>query len=172
MIGILGDNLEAAFIELGIKARKTYQNKEINRTHDFGQVWEIEESDFEELCAIDEDDWKNDWGWWRHCEGSNIDFPIAELKIKGLPIKAWYNEDHLEEHIREAMEDYDHLIQSEAEARAKEDYFDYLSSSTDLLNYFCDHIGASNGKNVCAVAMDLAAINNITMAQLFEKYQG
>ena len=41
---------------------------------------------------------------------------------------------------------------------------------TNLTEYLCDCVGASTGKNVCACAMDLAKYNDITMAELFEKY--
>lgn len=44
--------------------------------------------------------------------------------------------------------------------------YDYLTE------YMCDEIGASMEKNVCALAVDLARINNITMGELFTKYQG
>jgi hypothetical protein len=51
------------------------------------------------------------------------------------------------------------------------DYFRDRKYPT-LLCYFCDEIGASTEKNVCAIAVDLAALNNMTMAELFQKYQG
>ena len=41
---------------------------------------------------------------------------------------------------------------------------------TNLTEYLCDCVGASTGKNVCACAMDLAKYNDMTMAELFEKY--
>jgi hypothetical protein len=41
-----------------------------------------------------------------------------------------------------------------------------------LLQYLCDEIGASVEKNVMALAMDLAKMNGLTLAQLFKKYQG
>jgi len=42
----------------------------------------------------------------------------------------------------------------------------------NLLEYFCDEIGASMEKHICALAVDLAMINGITMGELFRKYQG
>lgn len=35
------------------------------------QVWLLSKEDFDNICAIDNDDWKDDWGWWRHAYGSN-----------------------------------------------------------------------------------------------------
>ena len=36
------------------------------------QVWLLSKEDFDNICAIDNDDWKDDWGWWRHAYGSNL----------------------------------------------------------------------------------------------------
>ena len=42
----------------------------------------------------------------------------------------------------------------------------------DLLTYFCDALGASQPKNVCALAVDMAKYNGMSMAELFQKLQG
>lgn len=39
-----------------------------------------------------------------------------------------------------------------------------------LTDYLCYGIGASQSKNVCACCVDLAKYNDMTMAELFEKY--
>jgi hypothetical protein len=41
----------------------------------------------------------------------------------------------------------------------------------DLLEYFCEEIGASTEKKVTALAIDLAKQNNMKMSELFKKYQ-
>lgn len=41
-----------------------------------------------------------------------------------------------------------------------------------LTEYLCDSVGASQPKNVCACAIDLAKYNYITMGELFNKYEG
>ena len=41
-----------------------------------------------------------------------------------------------------------------------------------LTEYMCNEIGASTEKNVCALAVDLARANGLTMARLFEIYEG
>ena len=38
--------------------------------------------------------------------------------------------------------------------------------------YFCDELGASTGKNVCALATDLAKYNEMSIAKLFMIYGG
>ena len=41
---------------------------------------------------------------------------------------------------------------------------------SNLSEYLCECVGVSLPKNVCACAMDLAKYNNMSMAELFEKY--
>jgi hypothetical protein len=41
-----------------------------------------------------------------------------------------------------------------------------------LLDYFCYGIGASMESNVCALAVDLARVNGMTMSRLFQTYEG
>ena len=40
----------------------------------------------------------------------------------------------------------------------------------DILTCFCDELGASVERNICALAAELARQNNMTMAELFDKY--
>jgi hypothetical protein len=42
----------------------------------------------------------------------------------------------------------------------------------NLTTYMCDELGASQPRNVCALAVDLARANGMTMAKLFETYEG
>lgn len=44
---------------------------------------------------------------------------------------------------------------------------EYESSS----EYLCECIGVSQPKNVCTCAMDLASFNNMTMGELFNKFE-
>ena len=48
----------------------------------------------------------------------------------------------------------------------------YNDEYDTLLDYMCDEIGASQPRNVCALAVDLARANGISMAELFSIYQG
>jgi len=144
---ILGGELDQTFIDLNINAKKTYQAKD--NTTDFEQVWELLDEDYEKICNIEEDDWKDNWGWWRGAIGSNMGSVYRRYNINGYYIYAWdgvYRENH-------------------------KDYYQDRKYQ-NLLQYFCDEIGASTEKNVCALAVDLAEQNNITMGELFNKYQG
>ncbi len=148
---ILGGSLENAFRELSINAVKTYEGN----THlsSLTQVWEVEDEDFDKLCEIKEEDWEYEWGWWRGAEGSNVNNPLSRFNINNHYITAWDGYGRLY-----AMSERDGMYRDR--------------KYSDLLEYFCDEIGASTEKNVCAVAVDLAKINNIKLGELFRKYQG
>ena len=50
--------------------------------------------------------------------------------------------------------------------------WDYKAYSSDLLEYLSYYLGASQPRNVCALCVDLARINNMTLGELFNTYQG
>lgn len=63
---ILGAELDKAFEELNINATKTYEAKNIRyKYQEIYQVWELSDDDFELICNMVEEDWKDNWGWWR-----------------------------------------------------------------------------------------------------------
>ena len=53
------------------------------------QVWLLSKEDFDNICAIDNDDWKDDWGWWRHAYGSNLGAVDCAYVINGEKLMAW-----------------------------------------------------------------------------------
>lgn len=146
---ILGAELDNTFIFFGINAKKTYELK--NKHWDYCeiyQVWELSDEDYEKLCNVDEKDWKDFFGWWRSAEGSNLLSVNHRYNINNHYIKAWDG----------------------TSRQGEKDWFD--RKYDNLLQYFCDEIGASTERNVCAVAVDLAQQNGMTMGELFRKYQG
>jgi hypothetical protein len=150
MIEILGAELDIAFEELKMNVLKTYEI--INKPWDYCetyQVWELSEEDFEKICSIPDNEWKDNWGWWRYAKGSNLGSVGHRYNINGHYISAW------DGYKRENTKDYP-----------------WNREYKTLLQYFCNEIGVSTEKNVCAVAVDLAEQNGITMAELFKKYQG
>lgn len=151
---ILGGNLEKAFEELYIDAQMTYMGRTI--LDDNTQIWEVEDKDFERLCELEEEDWKTDWGWWRSAEGSNMFNELDDYIINGQSIIAW---------------DGTNRVESEEE-EDEEDRWWFEREYNSLFEYFCEEIGASQPRNVCALAVDLARINNIKMSELFQRYQG
>jgi hypothetical protein len=154
---ILGGELDQAFIDLEINAKKTYEGS----THldDKTQVWELSNEDYDKICNLKEKDWQDNWGWWRGAEGSNMGSINRRYNINHHYIIAWdgYSREEFEEENKQLPSD---------ERWFRERKYD------NLLNYFCDEIGASTERNVCALAVDLAKQNNMTMGELFNKFQG
>jgi hypothetical protein len=142
---ILGGELDKAFIDLSINAKKTYEGNTF--LDDKTQIWELSDEDFERICEFDDKTWKDNWGWWRSAEGSNMSNPISRFNVNHHYMKAWDSNNRLEG-------------------------LKYFRDYKNLLGYICDEIGASQPRNVCALAVDLAKINNMKLGELFKKYQG
>lgn len=159
MIEILaGDGIENAFAALGITAKNTYKRvmpPDDGHFHvDAYEVWELSDDDHERLCDIAEDDWKDDWGWWRSCEGSNLGLVQRRYNIKNHYIEAW--DGYSRTHKNKAPNGLDEWFPPR--------------KYPDLLEYFSEEIGVSTEKNVCALAVDLAGQNGMTMGELFTKF--
>ena len=127
------------------------------------QVWLLSKEDFDNICAIDNDDWKDDWGWWRHAYGSNLGTVDCAYIINGEKLMAW---DGLQR--KEWCQDCSDCAGTEKD---KDECF-HDHQYPDILIYLCDEIGASTERNVCACMIDLARQNNLTLAELFKKYLG
>lgn len=136
-------NIEEDLKRLGIKATRTYGNEYTDY-----QVYELSKEEYEKLSNdADERDIEDGFwlhGGWRWAEGSNMGNPNTRMTVRGEELVCW---------------------EKEWNGMQEDEY-------KDLLTYLCNEIGASAFRNVCALAVDLAKWNNMTMAQLFEKYQG
>lgn len=166
MAEILGGNgLHRAFKELGIKATRTYRRSE--KPH--YEVWELSKDDLKKLEYTVE--WKDEWGWYRSAKGSNMGTPFDFFSINGKEIIAWdgyKREDLILEWANESSEEkaaYHHSFK---------EYEDTLYPHVyeNLTTYMAEELGASTEKNICALAVDLARANGMTMAKLFEIYEG
>lgn len=165
-IEILGGNgLHRAFKELGIKATRTYRRSE--KPH--YEVWELSKEDLKKLEYTDE--WKDEWGWWRFANGSNMGTPFDFFQVNSKELIAWDGPQR--EDLR-----YDWANESDDEKAMYHNSFKeyqeehYPHSYSNLLEYMCNELGASVERNVCALAVDLARANGLTMAKLFELYEG
>lgn len=165
-IEILGGNgLHKAFKELGIKATRTYRRSE--KPH--YEVWELSKDDLKTLEYTDE--WKDEWGWWRFAKGSNMGTPFDFFQVNSKELIAWDGPQR--EDLRYDWEDesddektmYHHSFKEYQEEH-------YPHSYSNLLEYMSNELGASVERNVCALAVDLARANGLTMAKLFEIYEG
>ena len=142
---VLGNNL-GQFIKNGIDGKRTYKG-------DRYEVWEVTNEMFDIMCDMSEElfvELAGEDAWWRSAEGSNLGAPDTKVYVNGHEMIGWAGE---------PWEDED-----------EEDEFEIYASN--LSNYLCDVIGASQPRNVCALAVDLAKYNNMTMGELFTKYEG
>lgn len=124
------------------------------------RVYELNGKDFNILCEDAKHDMDGSWidCAWRSAEGSNMGSVGPRYNINNHYIKAWDGagrEDIIEDNKKEKSED-----RYWPERKYK-----------NLLEYFCEEIGVGQPRNVCALAVDLASQNNISMAELFRKYQ-
>lgn len=132
---------------------KLFENKElelhgtITYKGEMYEVWTVDDATHEKMCDMTEDDFVKYAGedaWWRSCSGSVLkNSPIQKFVVKGQKMYGYATN-----------------------YPCKSKKFD------DLSDYLCRRIGCSQPKNVVAVSMDLAKINNMTLGELFKKYEG
>lgn len=156
MIEILGGNLEKVLQKLSINAIKTYEG--LTHLDDKTQVWELEDEDFERLCSIPDNEWKDDYGWFRYSEGSNMGVVNRRYNINNHYINAWDGNERVKQ-------------EEENKTLPVDDRWTEPRKYSNLLSYFCEEIGASTEKNVTALAIDLAEQNGLKLSELFKKYQ-
>lgn len=150
---ILGNHMSNFFVEM--KMQNEDYNKDLMRTYkgDRYEVFSVSDELFDVMCDMSEErfvELAGENAWWRSSEGSNLGVPDTKIYINGYELLGWAGE---------SWEDED-----------EDDEFEIYSNS--LSDYFCDVIGASQPKNVCALAVDLAKYNNMTMGELFAKCEG
>ena len=149
MVEILGSNLKKFFDTVD----NPPNDAEITYAGSRYEVWEVSDELFKRMCNMSEEEFIDIAGknaWWGSSEGSVLGEPMAKSIVNGEPLVCW---------------DDDYYLPDEYE---EEPYKEFES----LSEYLCDEIGASLPRNVCACAKDLAKYNGMTMAELFEKYEG
>ena len=150
---ILGNNLKHFMI-----CNPEFKDYEVpKRTYkgETYEVWEVSEDLFSAMCDMSEEKFVNLAGedaWWRSSDGSNLGVPDTKVYINGQEMLGWADEPW----------NYDDEYE--------EDEFEIHASCLTI--YLCDVVGASLPRNIVACAMDLAKYNNMTMAELFKKYEG
>ena len=163
---ILAENLQSLFDETSLSGKKTYCGK-------LYEVWEVSDEDFQLMCEIDEEEFERlcPEGMWRSAIGSNMGRPDVEYRIKDNTILAWDGNSR-SDNESECAKCLDR--ESGACEGTEEDFNECFSAReySGLLEYLCEEIGASQPRNVCALAVDLAKYNNMTMGELFTKYEG
>lgn len=146
-------NITEDLKRLGVNATRTYGDETTSY-----QVYEVSDEDFQKLSEdaskrnTDDDHWKN--CGWRWAEGSNLGRPDTFVTVNQQQLFGWAEEDIYEEYEHEEEED--------------NRTYTYMK----LLSYLEETVGCTAFRNVCAVTKDLAKYNNITLGELFQKYQG
>lgn len=140
---ILGNNLKRFFDTLD----KAYESEVMYSGKEY-EVWDITEDQYKIMCAMTEEGFASiagDDSWWRSSQGTILGIPDTEFKVNGEYLLGWNSPLYGD--------------------KSDQEY-------ANLAEYLCECIGVSVPKNVCACCMDLAKYNDMTMAELFQKYQG
>ena len=93
---LAGGNINKAFKELGIKAKRTFKS-----VHEpYYEIWDIDKKDLKILNETTE--WDDNWGWHRSAKGSNLGTAASFLTINGQFMIGWES--------REGKDTYDTLL--------------------------------------------------------------
>lgn len=147
---ILGKNLKKFFDAVDSECN----DADITYAGDRYEVWEVSDDLFAKMCDMPEEEFVGMAGedaWWRQSKGSNLGHPDETAIVNGSELICWGKE--------RVYHSYDYMPKE-------------LKEYENLSDYLCNFIEASQPRNVCACAMDLAKYNNMTMGELFKKYEG
>ena len=165
-IEILACNgIQNAFKEFGIKAKRTYK-----MSHEpYYEVWELDKRDLKVLNNCGE--WMDSWGWFRHAKGSNMGSACSFFMVNGYELIAW-DGDMRDELLNRWCDESNEVKKEYNYSFKKYEEFWMPHAYRTLLEYMYNEIGASTASNVCALAIDLARANRMSMAKLFEIFEG
>lgn len=138
---ILGNNLKKFFDTVDSGCK----NADITYANREYEVWKVSDELFKKMCDMSEDEFVSIAGedaWWRSSEGSVLGTPDTKFVINGDEMIGW---------------------------NMKMEYNNFQYAK--LTDYLSCELGVSQPRNVCACCMDLAKYNNMTMAELFKKYE-
>ncbi len=158
---ILGGNLKRFFDAIDPKCN----DADITYAGKMYEVWKVSDELFEKMNNMSEEEFielAGDDAFWRYSDGSVLGEPDNTYTIKGNYLRAWEQHDRTEWCDGCECDDEESCVEC----------MDYSREFSSLLEYLCDEVGVSQPKNVCACAMDLAKANNMSMGELFRKYEG
>lgn len=147
---ILGHNLKQFFDTIDPKCK----HADVTYAGSKYEVWEVFDELFLQMCDMTEEKFielAGEDAWWRSSEGSVLGYPDETTIVNGSELVCWGKERIFpsSDYIPPEMKKYKRLIE-----------------------YLHDCVGVSQPRNVCACAMDLAKYNDMTMGELFKKYEG
>lgn len=144
---ILGNNLKKFFDTVDSECKDadiTYAGKSY-------EVWEVSDILYRIMCTMSEKEFIKIAGkdaWWRYSKGTIFNTPHEKNIVNDKELISWNKGFFYLEETR-------------------------LPKKYDcLLDYLCDCFYILTPMNICSCCVDLAKCNNITMAELFEKYEG
>lgn len=115
------------------------------------EVWTVDKELFDKMCDMTEEEFfelAGEEAWWRSSNGSNLwSLETGIIEINDKEMTGWVEKPY-EKNVWHGL------------------------SYKSLTEYLCNFVDVSMPKNVCACAMDLAKYNDMTMSELFEKYEG
>lgn len=163
---ILGGSLEQFFNNVNIDylpecmiCGRSYKGKQY-------EVWSVADELFDKMCDMSEEEFveiAGDEAWWRSAEGSNLGSPNSTAFINGHEIFAWIDE--------EKHDGWCDGCECDEEEECQECKINWRTFKS-LSEYLCDEVGASQPRNVCALSVDLARYNKMTLGELFSKLEG
>ena len=149
---ILGNNLMEVLSSLNVKAQIMYKGRSY-------EVWELDDTQFDILCNIPEEDWEGYDSWWRYSEGAVIT-PCEDVIINGIRVLGYEN--------YKEKSWIDEMREKEPNENWRYDMQEYYS----LTNHLSDTCGTSTEKNVAALAVEMAKWNGMKLSELFERLEG
>lgn len=171
---LTGRDFKNAVKELKLTAKETYKESETSdRYREPYSVWELSDESFDIISAVEEDEWKDEWGWWRYADGTNIEeSPKLDTNINNKKITVWISQARLADEIDDELEDMED---------DGEDYISYNEIGANILSkkryeslteYCLQEWGAGLERNVCAITVGLAKLNDMSLSELWRNYQG
>lgn len=171
---LTGRNFKNAVEELNLTARETYkESSPIDSYREPYSVWKLSEESYDIISAIEEDDWKDEWGWWRYAEGTNIEgSPKLLTDINSKEIIVWLNEVKFEDRVNDEIEDLEEDGEDDIDEEGIRASIIAEKHYGSLTEYCLSEWGASLEGNVCAITVGLAKLNDMSLSELWKNYQG
>ena len=171
---LTGRNFKNAVEELNLTARETY--KESSPSDSYREpysVWELSDESYDAICSFEEDKWKDEWGWWRYAEGTNIEgSPKLLTDINSKEIIVWLNKVKFEDRMNDEIEDLEEDEEEEIDRERIEASIIAEKHYRSLTEYCLSEWGASLERNVCAITVGIAKLNGMSLSELWKNYQG
>lgn len=159
MIQILGHDLADAIRDINVEAELKYttpKTGKFKRSPKF-EVWEMSQETFDAFCNVDDDNWKDEYGWCHYGERASEDFSATFIvnghEMIGFPP---------EEHAMGFPSDNADGEEEESGPKAYAHFIQYLDYNQSM----------STNRNIATTAISLAEANELTLAEFMTKYYG